>query len=385
MSTSNKIILLYLILFSEPYGMMPPGMDPSFLFRSPLFSDAENNNLMAAAAAAEKARAMMMMTGRPPHPALAPIGSPMGHPGAGQLFPGAALAAALAASSSGAPVPPLGLVPPPLSQANQLSLPAPPAISTSKNGNISPPGIGINQSSSKVPSMETNSSVPPHPPTSLPQLYTLNSSRENPLPLPLPPALFSQWSAVHQAAAAHQAMIAHQANLISTSPSTTTSLPTLGRGSSPPRIISASPNIITSSPSSSPTIPKISSGIVNSPAGPLGISALLQQSSSSSVGSPVAAGIAGTADIRLPRPVFPTAAAALGITQRFTPYVIPPKRSTPSPNRISPMSDQRSSPASASGSTSAVNGACNFSGTPQALIRSPSLSPTSTSASPARS
>merc|ERR1711953_660801 len=37
---------------SDSYGMHPPGMDPSFLFRSPLFSDAENNNLMAQAAAA---------------------------------------------------------------------------------------------------------------------------------------------------------------------------------------------------------------------------------------------------------------------------------------------------------------------------------------------
>ena len=82
---------------------MPPGMDPSFLFRSPLLSDAENNNLMAAAMAAEKARAMMMMSGRPPPPALGPMPSPMGHPGAGQLFPGAALAAALAASASGQP------------------------------------------------------------------------------------------------------------------------------------------------------------------------------------------------------------------------------------------------------------------------------------------
>ena len=46
----------------------PPGMDPSYLFRSPLLSDAENNNLMAAAAAAEKTRALMLMGGglRPP-------------------------------------------------------------------------------------------------------------------------------------------------------------------------------------------------------------------------------------------------------------------------------------------------------------------------------
>merc|ERR1719273_158989 len=51
---------------SDSYAL-PPGMDPSFLFRSPMFSDAENNNLMAAAAAAEKARAMMMMGAvRPP-------------------------------------------------------------------------------------------------------------------------------------------------------------------------------------------------------------------------------------------------------------------------------------------------------------------------------
>ena len=47
-------------------------MDPSFLFRSPLLSDAENNNLMAAAAAAEKARALMMMGARPPGPIMPP-------------------------------------------------------------------------------------------------------------------------------------------------------------------------------------------------------------------------------------------------------------------------------------------------------------------------
>ena len=47
--------------------------------------------------AAEKVRAMMMMSGRPP-PGLGPMHTPMSHPGAGQLFPGAALAAALAAS-----------------------------------------------------------------------------------------------------------------------------------------------------------------------------------------------------------------------------------------------------------------------------------------------
>ena len=74
---------------------MPPGMDPSFLFRSPLFSDAENNNLMAQAAAAEKARAIMMMNAaaagvqvRPPGPLPPP------------LFPNPSALAALAASSA---------------------------------------------------------------------------------------------------------------------------------------------------------------------------------------------------------------------------------------------------------------------------------------------
>ena len=363
---------------SEPYGMMPPGMDPSFLFRSPFISDAENNNLMAAAMAAEKARAMMMMSGRPPPPGLGPMPSPMSHPGAGQLFPGAALAAALAASASGAPVPPPGLAPPPLSTPSQLSLPAPPSVVTSKNGTASPPAMAITPN--KPPPVETNSSVPPtHPPTSLPQLYTLNSSRENPLPLPLPPALFSQWSAVHQAAAAHQAMMAHQANLINTSSSPSSSISTLGRGASPPRLMSASPNISKTSPASSPTLP--SSSQVPS----LGISSLLQHSPTSSTGSQVSGGGLASSDIRQPRPVFPSA-AGMGASQRFMPYVIPPKRSTPSPNRISPMSDQQNSPVSASGiSNNPVNGICTLSGMSQGPGRSPSLSPIHVSASPARS
>ena len=353
--------------------MMPPGMDPSFLFRSPLLSDAENNNLMAAAMAAEKARAMMMMSGRPP-PGLGPMHSPMPHPGAGQLFPGAALAAALAASASGAPIPPPGLAPPPLSQPSQLSLPAPPIVATSKNGNVSPPSMAI--TANKPPSVETNSTVPP---TSLPQLYTLNSSRENPLPLPLPPALFSQWSAVHQAAAAHQAMMAHQANLINTSSSPSSSISTLGRGASPPRLMSASPNISKTSPASSPTLP--SSSQVPS----LGISSLLQHSPTSSTGSHVSGGGVPASDIRQPRPVFPSA-AGITMSQRFSPYVIPPKRSTPSPNRISPMSDQQSSPVSTSGSNNnPVNGICTLSGMSQGSVRSPSLSPIHVSASPARS
>lgn len=81
---------------SDSYGMHPPGMDPSFLFRSPLFSDAENNNLMAQAAAqAEKARAIMMMN------AAAAIRGP----GPGQLpppplFPTPSSLAALVATSS---------------------------------------------------------------------------------------------------------------------------------------------------------------------------------------------------------------------------------------------------------------------------------------------
>ena len=357
--------------------MMPPGMDPSFLFRSPLLSDAENNNLMAAAMAAEKARAMMMMSGRPP-PGLGPMPTPMGHPGAGQLFPGAALAAALAASASGAPVPPPGLAPPQLSTPSQLSLPAPPSVTTPKNGNTSPPAMAMTPN--KPPTLETNSTVPPtHPPTSLPQLYTLNSSRENPLPLPLPPALFSQWSAVHQAAAAHQAMMAHQANLINTSTSPSSSISTLGRGASPPRLMSASPSISKTSPASSPTLP--SSSQVPS----LGISTLLQHSPTSSTGSQVSGSGAVASDIRQPRPVFPSV-AGMGVSQRFTPYVIPTKRSTPSPNRISPMSDQQSSPVSVSGSNNnPVNGICTLSGMSHGPARSPSLSPIHVSASPARS
>ena len=357
--------------------MMPPGMDPSFLFRSPLLSDAENNNLMAAAMAAEKARAMMMMSGRPPPSALGPMPSPMGHPGAGQLFPGAALAAALAASASGQPHH-HGL--PPLSQPNQLPLPAPPSVTTAKNGNTSPPAMSLTPN--KISPLEPASSGPPQPPTSLPQLYTLNSSRENPLPLPLPPALFSQWSAVHQAAAAHQAMMAHQANLINTSAaaaSTTSPISSLGRGSSPPRIISGSPSIVKTSPSSSPTSLPTSSQVQS-----LGISSLLQHSPTSSTGSHASGGgLLGSSDIKHPRPVF-AAAPGLGLSQRFTPYVIPPKRSTPSPNRVSPMSDQQSSPASASGSThNPVNSgtSCTLSG-----LRSPSISPLhAASASPARS
>ena len=356
--------------------MMPPGMDPSFLFRSPLFSDVENNNLMAAAMAAEKARAMMMMTGRPP-PGLGPMPSPMGHPGAAQLFPGAALAAALAASASGGQIPPPGMALPPISQASQLSLPAPPTVATSKMGNISPPAMGITPN--KISPLDTNSAVPPHPPTSLPQLYTLNSSRENPLPLPLPPALFSQWSAVHQAAAAHQAMMAHQANLINTTSAATSSISTLARGSSPPRLMSGSPNISKISPSTSPTLPT-SSHIPS-----LGMSSFLQHSPTSSTGSHVTGSVLCASDIRQPRLAFP-GAAGLGISQRFTPYVVPTKRSTPSPNRTSPMSDQQSSPASASGSTNnPLNGSCTLSGMSHGSMRSPSISPIHVSASPARS
>lgn len=78
---------------SDSYGMAPPGMDPSFLFRSPIFSDAENNNLMAQAAAqAEKARAIMMMNAaaavRPPGPLAPP------------LFPNPSALAALVATST---------------------------------------------------------------------------------------------------------------------------------------------------------------------------------------------------------------------------------------------------------------------------------------------
>ena len=137
-----------MFFFSDAYAL-PPGMDPSFLFRSPLLSDAENNNLMAAAAAAEKARAMMMMGARPPGPPGGPLGPPPPPLG---LFPNAALAA-LAASTN--------------------------------NANLIP---------SRGPPITTSA------PSSLPQLYsTLGSNREN--PLGLSPALFSHWNALHQAAA----------------------------------------------------------------------------------------------------------------------------------------------------------------------------------------
>ena len=90
-------------------------MDPSFLFRSPLFSDAENNNLMAQAAAAEKARAIMMMNAaaavRPPGPLPPP------------LFPNPSALAALAATSA--------------NTTTASSLPQlPPALNTSVNSTV---------------------------------------------------------------------------------------------------------------------------------------------------------------------------------------------------------------------------------------------------------
>jgi hypothetical protein len=117
---------------------MPPGMDPSFLFRSP-FSDAENNNLMAAAAiAAEKARAMMMMGGMPASGARGPPGPTIGGPHPHSMFLNAALAC---------------------------------------------------------------SQAPPTSSSTLPQLYTLSSNNhENPVnQLSLNPAMFSHWNAVHHA------------------------------------------------------------------------------------------------------------------------------------------------------------------------------------------
>ena len=99
---------------------MPPGMDPSFLFRTgPLFSDAENNNLMAQAAA-EKARAIMMMNAaaavRPPGPLPPP------------LFPTPSALAALAASSA--------------TTTTASSLPQlPPVLSTSNTVNTLNPAI----------------------------------------------------------------------------------------------------------------------------------------------------------------------------------------------------------------------------------------------------
>ena len=133
-------------------------MDPSFLFRSPLLSDAENNNLMAAAAAADKARAMMMFGGmRGPAPP-GPPGLFQGQPSPG-FFPGAALAAALAAASSS---------------------------NSGGPSNISP-RMG---SSPPSPSQQSQ----------LPQMYGNSQNGQA--------ALISQWNAVHQAAAAHQAAFA---------------------------------------------------------------------------------------------------------------------------------------------------------------------------------
>jgi hypothetical protein len=151
--------LKILLFFSDSPGYpLPPGMDPSFLFRSPLLSDVENNNLMAAAMA-DKARTMqmfMMAGGRPPGP---PQGPPFG------MFPGAAIsAAAAAAASAQQPGMPPGMPggPPPTTSPGSLPLP----------GMQSPP---------------TTSAV------GMPQLYTLNSTRENPALLSLPPGLLSQW------------------------------------------------------------------------------------------------------------------------------------------------------------------------------------------------
>ena len=224
--------------YSDSYAM-PPGMDPSFLFRSPMFSDAENNNLMAAAAAAEKARAMMLMGARPPGPPgpLGPPPPPLG------LFPNAALAA-LAASSP-----------------------------TSANP------------ASRVPITTSAGSNP-----SLPQLYTLGSNREN--PLGLSPALFniSHWNALHQAALASAA---------------------------------TSNGLQMASSSSSPESPKPSSSPITTSVLPM--SPLLTSVTSST-------GVAS-------RPLFP----GLPPTMRFTPYVVPPKRST-SPSISNP--EERSSPVS---------------------------------------
>lgn len=184
-------------------------MDPSYLFRSPILSDAENNNLMAAAAAAEKARAMMMMgASRPP----GPIGGGGPHP----LFSNAALAA-LAASQQ-------------------------------------PP-------TTKSPSSSSSS---------LPQ-YNLN------------PALFSHWNAIHQAALASVA--------------TSNGLTLTSSGLSLPS-------------QCSPESPKPSRSPGSSSGTPPGLSSL-----------------ASASDLRLARPLF------AGMPPlRFSPYVIPPKRSSPSPN-----------------------------------------------------
>ncbi|XP_040582060.1 T-box transcription factor TBX1 isoform X2 [Lepeophtheirus salmonis] len=148
----------------DSYGLLP-GLDPAFLLRSPLLSDAENNNLMVVAA--EKARAIMLMNGRGGHPPH--------HLG---FFP-------------------------PLTSGNSPSGVGPP----SGPGYVPHPGLLMGS-----------------PPTSLPQLYTLNAaSRENPSPL----SLFSQWSAVQAAG-----LLASSSSTITNTTSTPSSSPPTSSGSS---------------------------------------------------------------------------------------------------------------------------------------------------------
>merc|ERR1712020_186007 len=108
---------------------------------------------------------------------------------------------------------------------------------------------------------------------SLPQLYTLGSNREN--PLGLSPALFniSHWNALHQAALAS----------------------------------AATSNGLQMASSSSPESPKPSISPITTSVLPM--SPLLTSVTSSTVAT---------------RPLFP----GLPPTMRFTPYVVPPKRST---------------------------------------------------------
>ena len=137
----------------------PPGMDPSYLFRSPLLSDAENNNLMAAAAAAEKTRALMMM---------------------GAIRP-----------ATGPPVMP----PPPLFPN--------PALAALTSGAAS----SVAASAAAAAALTTTTVVTPSPP----HLNTISQNRDN-------LSLISHWSAIHQAALANSIQMASEANKRSSPP-----------------------------------------------------------------------------------------------------------------------------------------------------------------------
>ena len=141
----------------------PPGMDPSYLFRSPLLSDAENNNLMAAAAAAEKTRALMMMGAIRP-----PTGPPVMPPP--PLFPNPALAALTSGAAASS----------------------------------------VAASAAAAAALTTTTVVTPSPP----HLNTISQNRDN-------LSLISHWSAIHQAALANSIQMASEANKRSSPPTPT--------------------------------------------------------------------------------------------------------------------------------------------------------------------